>query len=95
MQRASTSRLVIGSDDEDANKACCSSASSLFNSEIDQLKEMFPNCSPDILVEAREMCCDFEEAVDFVMCQSNKSSEGISFSKVLSELQLTFCSVMT
>ena len=76
VQHASPSHLVI-SHNEDANKACCSSASSLFDFEIDRLKEIFLCCSPDILEEARERCCDFAEAVDFVMHQSNKLNEGI------------------
>lgn len=45
---------------------------------------MFPCCSPDILVEAGEKCKDFEDAVDFVMYQSNKLTEGKLLSTVVS-----------
>ena len=80
METTSSMNLAIGND-ENTSKASCSSVSSLFDFEINQLKEMFPCCSPDILAEAREKCCDFEDAVDFVMHhQSNKSTEGISLS---------------
>ena len=63
--------LAIG-DDEDANKASCSIVSSLFDLAINQPKEMFTCCSPDMLVEARKKCCDFEDAVDIVMHQINQ-----------------------
>ena len=78
IQPASSSSLAI-SNNEDANKACCSSASALFDFEIDQLKEMFPSCPPDILIEAKGRCCDMDSAVDFVMQHSSKIDSTVLY----------------
>ena len=42
--------------------------------EVQQLKEMFPDCSEDVVKEASEKCATMESAIDFIMGNSAETT---------------------